>query len=216
MSDIAFLGLDTETTGLDPETSHILEVGLVAFDDHLRPIAQTSRVFVVPEVVVHVRSAGRDLHPAVAKMHTETGLWDELHQRLMHNPPVNYSSVDALLVATLHGWYEQFGKPERALPMLGSSVHFDRRMMEGRFPKLLGEFSHRNIDASTLGEIVKAADPRLAKNLDSRFADSSEMDGVSGKAHRAVYDVHRSAALIRFLCREAGLRHLFPTTEKKD
>ena len=108
-SEIAFLGIDTETTGLNPVTSHILEIGMVAFDRGLRPIARTSRLLVVEATLPAVTSHGKGLHPAVSAMHSDTGLWADLDNWLTYNAVTTYDYVDRSLCKSLQSWHDDFG-----------------------------------------------------------------------------------------------------------
>lgn len=216
-SEIAFIGIDTETTGLDPVNDHLLEIAVVAFDRNLRPLASFGTVFVTPETTEIIATRGEGLHEIPREMHEKTGLWDDLQKasaQMGQVPPVPLRMFDLWLCSELDHWFEAYGTPDHKLPILGSSVHFDRRFMETRLPKLLSRFSHRHIDPSSDLQAIAGADPVRAKIIEAEFEHSPECaqfeDLVSGEKHRAQYDIHRSAAIIRYLYRTVNFASLFP------
>ena len=218
MSEIAFLGLDTETTGLDPVNDHLLEIAVVAFDRNLRPLSAFGTLFVTPETEQIIATRGEGMHEIPREMHEKTGLWDELQDAAFDAgkaTPVPLGLLDLSLVAKLDSLFEAYGAPERKLPILGNSSHFDRRFLEARLPNLLGRFSHRHIDPSGLLETMKAADFARATVIEAEFQTSIEHDQFEaqvsgGQQHRAEYDVHRSAALVRYLWRVVDFASFFP------
>lgn len=212
-SEIAFIGIDTETTGLDPVNDHLLEIAVVAFDRNLRPLGAFGALLITPEVEPIIATRGEGLHEVPREMHEKTGLWDEL-QSLAREALETLEWYDDSLSDCLDEWFEMFGTPERKLPILGSSVHFDRRFMETRLPKLLSRFSHRHIDPSSDLQAIAGADPVRAKVIEAEFECSPECaqfeELVDGEKHRAHYDIHRSAAMIRYLYRTVNFASLFP------
>jgi oligoribonuclease len=55
--------------------------------------------------------------------------------------------------------------PAGASPMCGNSICQDRRFLARWMPKLEAWFHYRNLDVSTLKELVKRWQPELAKGL---------------------------------------------------
>lgn len=213
-SEIAFIGIDTETTGLDPVNDHLLEIAVVAFDRNLRPLAAFGSLFLTPETETIIATRGEGVHEIPREMHEKTGLWDELQSLARETPGEELAWYDAMLCEELDDWFEAFGTPERKLPILGSSVHFDRRFMETRLPRLLSRFSHRHIDPSSDLQAIAGVDPVRAKVVEAEFECSPECAQfeslVEGEKHRAHYDIHRSAAMIRYLYRTVNFASLFP------
>lgn len=213
-SEIAFIGLDTETTGLDPVNDHLLEIAVVAFDRNLRPLSAFGTLCVTPETAPIIATRGEGLHEIVREMHENTGLWDDLQEARASIDPAPLGLIDLALRAQLDDWFRAYGDPGRKLPILGNSSHFDRRFLEARLPELLSGFSHRHIDPSSDLQAIAGADPVRAKVIEAEFQCSPECeqfeDLVSGEKHRAHYDVHRSAALLRYLYRTVDFASLFP------
>jgi oligoribonuclease len=64
---------------------------------------------------------------------------------------------------------------------VGSSIQFDRDMLRAQYPSILGRFSYRNIDISTLKELCKRLNPELY----ARF----EQVVIPQKKHRVMPDL---------------------------
>jgi len=55
--------------------------------------------------------------------------------------------------------------PAGASPMCGNSICQDRRFLARSMPRLEAHFHYRNLDVSTLKELVKRWKPEVAKGL---------------------------------------------------
>ena len=192
-----FIGIDIETTGLDPEAGHILEVGVVLFDHELKEQASTRLLCVDPDGVK--LCAERDLDPFILEMHTKSGLLDEIDQ-VEWDDEVTEESI-AGFIQIVASWHEMLGGKQ---PMLGSSVHFDRAWLKVHMPELEALFSHRNIDASSLREYAKVVDPDKHADLEATLTQRA--------THRAVDDVMASAELVKVLAAESWVARTATTT----
>lgn len=192
-----FIGIDIETTGLDPETGHILEVGVVLFDHELEEQAST-RLLCVDPVGVKL-CAERDLDPFILEMHSRSGLLDEINEAEWDAQEAAESYAAAVNVVA--SWHEMLGGKQ---PMLGSSVHFDRAWLKVHMPELEALFSHRNIDASSLREYAKVVDPDKYAELEKTLERQAN--------HRAVDDVMASAELVKVLAAETWVARTATTT----
>jgi oligoribonuclease len=76
--------------------------------------------------------------------------------------------------------------PARISPMCGNSIGQDRRFMVRYMPKLEEYFHYRNLDVSTLKELVRRWKPELAKGLTKH-----------GK-HEALADVYESIDELKY------------------
>ena len=183
-----FIGIDIETTGLDPEAGHILEVGVVLFDHELKEQGSTELLCVDP---VGVKlCAERDLDPFILEMHSKSGLLDELDALEWDAQEAAESYAAAVNIVA--SWHEMLGGKQ---PMLGSSVHFDREFLKVHLPELEALFSHRNIDASSMREYAKVVDPDKYADLEATLTQRV--------THRAVDDVMASAELVKALAAES-------------
>jgi oligoribonuclease len=75
--------------------------------------------------------------------------------------------------------------PARTSPMCGNSVHQDRRFMVRYLPRLEAWFHYRNLDVSTLKELVRRWKPAVASGF------------VKQNRHEALADIYDSIAELR-------------------
>lgn len=148
MSVVAVV-LDVETTGLcvaqNPgdlgRGGRVLEVGMVAVDAALEPVAEWS-------VVLGCVPADRSGCSALVRdMHDRSGLWGKCLA----------STVTPVEAATRGiAWLESIGVQRRSLPLTGSSVHTDREWLRGAGLADLDQwFTHRCADVSAVREFAR-------------------------------------------------------------
>ena len=138
--------IDLEMTGLSPDTDRILEMALVVTDAALAPIA------VAPVWVLHQSDS------TLAAMdswnqgtHGRSGLVVKVRASVL-----NEAEVEALALAFLREHV-----PPRVSPMCGNSICQDRRFLARWMPRLEAHFHYRNLDVSTLKELVRRWKPEL-------------------------------------------------------
>jgi len=133
VSEPVLLWLDLETTGLDPERDHILEVAWQLTDIRLEEISPLeSTVIVATPEMLSACSA------FVRAMHERSGLWAELQAH--HG--LSLAIVETAVVSSM---------PAGAKPMLaGNSPHFDRSFIRELMPRLDERLSYRHFDSSML------------------------------------------------------------------
>jgi len=175
--------LDTETTGLDPSTGHLLEVAVLATESDgpaYTEVAAQTWVIRPPTGWI----AALDQH--TAGMHTASGLVADVLERGL---PI--AEVSAELVRFLR----YFGNPAPGRePIAGFSPHFDLGWLEVHLPLVRRYFSHRTFDASTLRQFAR---------------DCGRGDLVTGHdtaAHRALADCRQAADCARAVARLLGTR----------
>lgn len=192
----AFVGLDLETTGLDAVDGEILEVGIVLFDADLKPI--TGRSWLVDEWDHVARYVPPQMSPDVSAMHSESGLLADLKLRM--GEPMHQVENHAI--------HYLIGHDAVDLPMLGSSVTFDRTWLAEHAPGLLDTIHYRSLDATsvrmaalahigsdnraTAGEWIT----RRAGQLRDEMLTDLEVSESLKRKHRPLYDLCSSAALV--------------------
>ena len=142
--------VDMEMTGLVPDSDRIIEVALLVTDAQLNLIAE-GPVLVVrqpDEVLAAMDSWNRGVHG-------KSGLIDKVKASTL---------VEAVAESRLLEFLAPL-VPAGASPMCGNSICQDRRFLARSMPRLEAYFHYRNLDVSTLKELVKRWKPELVKGL---------------------------------------------------
>jgi oligoribonuclease len=142
--------LDMEMTGLVPDRDRIIEMAIIITDASLNEVA------VSPVLVVHQADSVLDAMDSWNKStHAKSGLIEK----------VKASTLDeAAAEAQMLAFVQQY-VPSGTSPMCGNSICQDRRFLARWMPKLEAWFHYRNLDVSTLKELVKRWKPELAKGM---------------------------------------------------
>lgn len=176
--------IDTETTGLDPETDELLEIALVVTDDDLHEVARFR------SVLKQENFQPSALDDFVLEMHVKSGLIDDLKKAEFTVEEIEDLLVDFL--STQYGEYEL-----KTTPLAGSSVGFDRAFLKVQMPRLEQLLSYRTVDVSSIKELANRWNRPLQKKR------KKEMSG-NGIAHRALDDILYSIEETRYY-----RKHLF-------
>ena len=142
--------IDMEMTGLVPDSDRIIEVALLVTDAQLNLIAE-GPVLVVrqpDEVLAAMDSWNKGVHG-------KSGLIEKVKASALDE-----AAVEARLLEFLAPLV-----PAGASPMCGNSICQDRRFLARSMPRLEAYFHYRNLDVSTLKELVKRWKPELVKGL---------------------------------------------------
>jgi oligoribonuclease len=142
--------IDMEMTGLVPDSDRIIEVALLVTDAQLNLIAE-GPVLVVrqpDEVLAAMDSWNRGVHG-------KSGLIDKVKASTLDEAAAESRLLEFLAPLV----------PAGASPMCGNSICQDRRFLARSMPRLEAYFHYRNLDVSTLKELVKRWKPELAKGL---------------------------------------------------
>jgi len=163
--------LDMEMTGLDPDRDRILEVAVVVTDARLGAVAEG------PVLVVHqadpVLDAMDDWNRAT---HGRSGLIDRVRAS-----GLSEADAEERLLAFLAGHV-----PAKASPMCGNSICQDRRFLARWMPRLEGHFHYRNLDVSTLKELMRRWRPDLVRGV------------VKQGKHEALADIYESIEELKY------------------
>ena len=161
--------LDLEMTGLNPEQDRIIEIATVITDGQLNLLADGPALALnQPEAVL---AAMDDWN---MDQHTRSGLLQRVRSSA-------YAEADAEQL-TLE-FLQQY-VPAGVSPMCGNTIYQDRRFLRRYMPELEEYFHYRNLDVSTVKELVK----RWTDNPDP-FAKES--------THLALNDIRDSIEELR-------------------
>ena len=163
--------LDMEMTGLDPDRDKIIEIAFVVTDSQLETVAEA------PVLVVHQPDSVLDAMDDWNKStHARSGLIAKVKASSLTEAEAEQKFLDFLAEHL----------PIRTSPMCGNSICQDRRFMARHMPRLEAYFHYRNLDVSTLKELVKRWKPELAKGLTKH-----------GK-HEALADIYESIEELKY------------------
>ena len=163
--------IDLEMTGLEPQTDRIIEIATLVTDDQLNIIGRG------PVIAIHQSDdvlAGMD--DWNQKHHGQSGLIERVKAS-------KYSEADAVLETIK--FLQQY-VPQGVSPICGNSIGQDRRFLNRYMPELESYFHYRNIDVSSIKELVKRWQPEI-------------MDGFTKEnTHQALKDIEESIAELQF------------------
>ena len=139
MSIELVLGLDLETTGLDPTLDGILEIGLQVIAPDFSTVAS------VTWLVKQSRAILDRMSTAVRAQHERSGLLRACEER---GVPQEDAFNEAVKTTRFHF-------PEGKAILLGASIHFDRGFIKAQIPDLEKLLHYRMIDSSSIREAVR-------------------------------------------------------------
>lgn len=164
--------IDLEMSGLDVAREHILEIATIVTDGQLEILAEG------PELVIHQPDALLEaMDDWNRSHHGKSGLIDRVRASTVSEAEAEEATL--AFVATHVG--------ERSAPLAGNSVHQDRVFLARYIPKLEHYLHYRNVDVSTVKELVRRWHP---KAFDARPTKKAR--------HRALEDIRESIEELRF------------------
>jgi len=140
--------IDLEMTGLDPEKHAIVEIASIVTDDQLNLVAEG------PDIVINQPDAVLSaMEPWSIEHHQASGLTDRIKSSIH-----SCTQAEAQTLAFLSRFCEK-----GASPLCGNSIGQDRRFLVKHMPTLEDFFHYRNIDVSSVKELVKRWYPNLSQ-----------------------------------------------------
>jgi oligoribonuclease len=139
--------IDLEMTGLDPQNDEIIEIATIVTDVRLNIIAEG------PMLAIHQSQQKLDgMDEWNQQQHGASGLIQRVQD----------SDYDEVRAETQTLEFLRQYLPSGASPMCGNSICQDRRFLARCMPKLEAFFHYRNLDVSTLKELMNRWAPTLA------------------------------------------------------
>jgi oligoribonuclease len=162
--------IDLEMTGLDPERHVILEIASLVTDEALNIISEGPCIAIHPEA-----EALASMDEWSREHHQGSGLLDRAQNSPYDHQEAERSTLDFLSHHCRKG----------LSPLCGNSIWQDRRFLTKYMPELEAFFHYRNIDVSSIKELVHRWYPGLP-----RFQKQ--------KTHTALSDIRESIAELRY------------------
>jgi len=165
--------IDMEMTGLVPESDRVIELAVLVTDSQLNLIAEG------PVLVVHQPDEVLEAMDSWNRsVHGKSGLTGKVKASALDE-----AGAERQMLAFLAQHV-----PPGVSPMCGNSICQDRRFLARWMPKLEAYFLYRNLDVSTLKELVKRWKPEAIKEM---------MKLKQGK-HEALLDIYESIEELKF------------------
>lgn len=163
--------IDLEMTGLDPDNDLIIEIATIITDKNLNILAKG------PVLAVHQAESAMDAMDQWNQTHHgQSGLTERVR-----NSNIDDAEAEKQTIAFLKQWI-----PENVSPICGNSICQDRRFLYRYMPELEKYFHYRNLDVSTLKELVTRWAPELEKGFNKK------------SAHRALDDIIESIDELKY------------------
>ena len=139
--------IDLEMTGLDPEKHVIVEIASIVTDDRLNVVAEG------PDMAIHQPDTVlRAMESWSREHHQASGLLDRIKTSTQSCAQAEEETLMFL------SRFCQRGES----PLCGNSIGQDRRFLVKHMPTLEDFFHYRNIDVSSVKELVKRWYPSLS------------------------------------------------------
>jgi oligoribonuclease len=162
--------IDMEMTGLQPDSDRVIEIAMLVTDPQLNVLATG------PVLVVHQPDSVLDSMDSWNKStHAKSGLIEKVRASTLTEAEAERQALEFLAAHV----------PASASPMCGNSICQDRRFLARWMPRLEAHFHYRNLDVSTLKELVKRWKPDLKS-----FAKEGK--------HEALADILESLEELKF------------------
>lgn len=161
--------MDMEMSGLNPDTDVVLEAGVAVTDAELNILAEG------PCLVVHQPdSVLEGMDPWCKEHHGKSGLTQEVR-----NSKITLAEAETKILQFIEEYC-----PPKASPLCGNTIWHDRRFLIKYMPKIDAYLHFRNIDVSTIKELVSRWYPKSPQ--------SATPSTTKVKAHRVLSDIKES------------------------
>lgn len=149
-NDDNLIWVDLEMTGLDPDTDTVIEIATIVTDAELNILAEGPvRAIQCEPLKLNAMDEWNQTH------HSASGLLERVK-----NSEHTMRDAERDTIAFLENWVGP-GKS----PMCGNSICQDRRFMARTMSELERYFHYRNIDVSTVKELVRRWQPDIASSF---------------------------------------------------
>ena len=150
VSETHLIWIDLEMTGLDPDNDLIIEIATVVTDKHLVVLAEG------PVIAIHQSDQILDgMDEWNSTQHASSGLIERVKASSVEESEAEQQTLQFL---------RQYTDPGHS-PMCGNSICQDRRFLARYMPKLEAYLHYRNLDVSSIKELVNRWSPNIASGF---------------------------------------------------
>lgn len=171
MSKDRLIWMDLEMTGLYPETDRIIEIATIVTDADLN-IIEEGPVLAVHQPLKRLM----EMDEWNTRTHTESGLVNRVRD----------SKIDEAEAQRLTLEFLSKHLKAKESPLCGNSICQDRRFLANYMPKLEAFLHYRNLDVSSIKELLVRWRPDLTKGF------------RKDNTHQALDDVRESIEELRY------------------
>src|SRR3954464_75725 len=163
--------IDMEMTGLTPDSDRIIEIAMLITDPDLNLLADG------PVLAIHQPDEVLDAMDSWNKgTHKKSGLIERVRASRLLEAEAELMALEFLARHV----------PGNSSPMCGNSICQDRRFLARWMPRLEAYFHYRNLDVSTLKELVRRWKPEVLRGF-----------AKEGK-HEALADIRESIEELKY------------------
>lgn len=167
--DTNLIWMDLEMTGLDYENDRVIEIATIATDAQLNVLAQG------PVLAIYQQDELlNNMDEWNTNQHTKTGLVERVKKSTINEDEAAVQTLDFI---------SKYVNPGKS-PLCGNSIWVDRSFLVRYLPKLEQFFHYRNIDVSTIKELVRLW--------------YSDVEFVKDSQHTALSDINDSINELKF------------------
>lgn len=163
--------IDLEMTGLDPRHCTILEIATIVTDSNLNILDIGPNLAIhQPDPILEGMDAWNTTH------HTASGLYTRVQESQVTMEEAERQTLDFIKRFSRH----------REAPLCGNTIGQDRRFLDAYMPSLEAHLHYRNIDVSSIKELV------------TRWYPESYLPPRKKTAHLALEDIKESIEELRY------------------
>ena len=181
--------IDLEMTGLDLAKDALIEIAVLVTDGDLN-VQDDGLDLLIPPSAQAMDAMG----DFVRKMHTDSGLLDELTRATLTMAQAEQQVLD---------YIKQYVPVPRKAPLAGNTIGTDRMFLAKYMPRIDRWLHYRNVDVSSVKELSRRWYPRAYFNAPAK-------DG----GHRALADIRESIRELAYYRQAVFVPEPGPTSDE--